>query len=301
MSEPPRVGVLGARSLVGYHLLPLVAKRPARALAVSRSPATPADHPRIDWCRPGDPAPATASLPDWVALCPIWSVAEHLPWLESLGIRRLVALSSMSIATKTASPAVEERRVAARLADAEAGLSAWADTSGARLTILRSTMIYDGIHDRNVSSIAACVGRWGWFPLCGAAEGLRQPVHAADVAAACLAALEHEPPRRCYALSGGEALPFRELVERTCRAHGLAPRTVSLPPRVWRALAALARGLGLVSGSAAGIGQRMNEDLSVDHAEAAADLGFEPRPFVPGVSSRCSDHDDSHDTSRPLL
>lgn len=282
MSEPPWVGVLGARSLVGRHLLPLVTRRPARVLAVSRSRSTAAEHPGITWCVPGGPQPADPSLPDWIALCPIWTVAEHLPWLESLGIRRLVALSSMSVATKTDSPAAGERRLAGRLVAAEGDLLAWADAGGVGLTILRPTMIYDGLHDRNVAAIAACVRRCGWFPLCGAADGLRQPVHAGDVAAACLAALEHDPPRRSYTLSGGEALPFRELVERTCRAHGLRPRAVSLPPRLWRTLATVAERLGILPGSAAGIGQRMNQDLSAAHAEAARDLGFAPRPFVPG-------------------
>ena len=288
MSEPPWVGVLGARSLVGRHLLPLVT-RPARVLAVSRSRITPAEHPRLTWVVPGAPLPAAAPLPVWIALCPIWSVAEHLPWLESLGIRRLVALSSMSIATKTTSPAAEERRLAARLAAAEDGLLAWADSRDVGLTILRPTMIYDGLHDRNVAAIAACVRRYRWFPLCGEAAGLRQPVHAGDVAAACLAAIEHDPPRRSYTLSGGESLPFRELVERTCRAHGLPPRTARLPPWLWQTLATVAERLGLTKGgSAAGIGRRMNEDLSAAHTEAAHDLGFVPRPFFPGGGGRAA-------------
>lgn len=281
MSEPPWVGVLGARSLVGHHLLPLLARRPAEVLAVSRARITPPANQGLRWSPPGTPAPAR-TVPDWIALCPIWCVAEHRSWLESLGIRRLVALSSMSIVTKTNSPAMEERRLAGRLAAAEEELTAWAEAADVGLVILRPTMIYDGVHDRTVASIAACVGRFGWFPLCGAAEGLRQPIHAGDVAAACVAALEQDPPRTSYTLSGGEPLPFRELVERTCRANGLAPRTVTLPSWLWQPLAALAARLGLVPGSAAGIGSRMNEDLSAGHAEAARELGFTPRPFVPG-------------------
>ncbi|MFM8415206.1 MAG: NAD-dependent epimerase/dehydratase family protein [Planctomycetota bacterium] len=289
MSEPPWVGVLGARSLVGRHLLPLVTMRSARVLAVSRSQATPTQQALITWCLPGDPPAVASPLPDWIALCPIWTVAAHLPWLESLGVQRLVALSSMSVATKTGSPDAQERRLAGRLAAAEEGLLDWADSSGVGLTILRPTMIYDGLHDRNVAAIAACVRRCGWFPLCGAAEGLRQPVHAGDVAAACVAALKRDPPRRSYTLSGGEPLPFRELVERTCRAHGLTPRTLSLPPWLWRTLATVAERVGLMPGSAVGIGQRMNEDLSASHAEAALDLGFAPRPFVPGSGRWAAD------------
>lgn len=286
MSEPARVGVLGATSLVGRSLLPLLVRRRHRVLAVSRSAATPpgARDERIHWCRPGAPQPGgDAIVGDWVALCPLWVVPEQAAWLERLACRRLVALSSTSVETKAASPAAAERRLAARLAGAEDDVRAWADRRGIGLTILRPTMIYDGIDDGNVAAIAACVRWFGWFPLCGPATGLRQPVHAGDVAAACLAALEHDPSQSCYTLSGGEALPFRELVARTCRAHGLRPRMVSLPPWAWGTIASLARGLG-IGGSTVGVGQRMNEDLSCSHAAAAADLGFSPRPFVPGGS-----------------
>jgi len=287
MSEPPRVGVLGARSLVGRFLLPVLVRRGHAVLAVSRSaPQTAAaTDAGIHWCRPGTLRPAGDDhVNSWVALCPLWVVADHAAWLEQLACRRLVALSSTSVETKRESPAAAERRLATRLAAAEAELLAWADSRGIALTILRPTMIYDGVADGNVTAIAACVRWLGWFPLSGPATGLRQPVHAGDVAAACLAALEDEPPQLCYTLSGGEAVPFRELVVRTCRAHGLTPRTVCLPRWAWRTLAGLARGLGLVGETAAGIGQRMNEDLSCSHAEAAADLGFRPRPFVPGGS-----------------
>lgn len=286
MSEPRRVGVLGATSLVGRSLLPLLVRRHHRVLAVSRSAAEPVTETdeHIHWCRPGTPRPGgDAIVGDWIALCPLWVVPGQAAWLERLECRRLVALSSTSLKTKAASPTAAERRLAARLTAAEEDVSAWAGRRRIGLTILRPTMIYDGIDDGNIAAIAACVRRFGWFPLCGPATGLRQPVHAGDVAAACLAALEHEPSQPCYTISGGEALPFRELVARTCRAHGLPPRMVSLPRWAWSTIAGLAHGLG-IGGSTVGVGQRMNEDLSCSHADAAADLGFSPRPFVPGGS-----------------
>jgi nucleoside-diphosphate-sugar epimerase len=309
MSESPRVGVLGATSLVGRCLLPLLFRRGRSVLAVSRSASEPAGDgtAEIGWCRPGSQQLADGEpVADWISLCPLWAVPEQAAWLEQLGCRRLVVLSSMSLVTKASSPDPAERQVANRLARAEADVLAWADGGAIRLTILRPTMIYDGARDGNVAAIAAWVRRFGWFPLCGPATGLRQPVHVGDVAAACLAALdrdfvtrrfllhdpagagpdaeagEHGSATRCYPLSGGEALPFRELVVRTCRAHGLTPRTVSIPAGVWHALAAVARGLRIARGPLAGVGQRMNEDLSCGHAAAAADFGFRPRPFVPG-------------------
>jgi uncharacterized protein YbjT (DUF2867 family) len=282
MSDPAYVGVLGATSIVGGSLLPLLAERSGGVWACSRSATGRAATAGVGWGRPGDPPPTGwEPIRRWIALCPLWTLPKQFAWLERCGVERLVALSSTSRDTKAASPERAERLLAARLAAAEEALEGWSQATGVAVTILRPTMIYDGVNDGNVAAIAAFVRRYGVFPLCGNAAGLRQPVHAADVARACLAAGEKDVPGRDYTLSGGEALPFHELVTRTCQAQGLALRTVRVPAPAWQALAGFARLLG-VAQPLAGIGRRMNEDLSVGHEAAAAELGFQPRPFVPG-------------------
>jgi nucleoside-diphosphate-sugar epimerase len=282
MSKAPRVGVIGGASLVGRQLVPLLARRGgvlACARQIERHAASA--EAGVRWHGTGASVPPDmVPMPEWVALCPLWAVPDHLDWLEQAGVERLVAVSSMSIVTKASSPDPAERHVADRLAAAEARLGTWAEGRGISLTLLVPTMIYDGATDGNVAAIAAWVRRYGWFPLCGPALGLRQPVHAGDVAAACLAALERRPPGRRYELSGGEALPFRELVIRTCRAHGVAPRLISLPPPAWSLAATIIRRLGIAGGATVAMGRRMNEDLSCDHTAAARDLGFSPRPFA---------------------
>lgn len=270
---------------MGRCLIPRLVRRGHAVVACSRtaqpSPATPAAG--AVWIRPGAPLPAGLDrVPVWISLCPLWVTVELLDWLDSAGVEQLAAVSSTSLVTKQRSGDPAERQLAARLARAEEALFAWAEGRGVVATVLRPTMIYDGRSDNNVSAIAAWVRRCGWFPLCGSAEGLRQPVHADDVASACVTSAFHPEPRRIYTLSGGERLAFRDLVERTCRSHGLAPRTVRLPAWAWRLLVVLAARLGLAPAASAAMGARMNEDLVFDHADATADLGFRPRPFVPG-------------------
>ena len=284
MRDAGLVGVIGADSLVGRPLVPLLAQTARGVLACSRQAALVAEPVQggVHLHRTGAPLPAgSAVVRGWITLCPLWAVPDQFAWLERLGAAHVVALSSMSAVTKVASPDASERALAARLTAAEARLRSWAADRGIRLTLLAPTMIYDGRTDGNVAAIAAWVRRFGWFPLCGPALGLRQPVHAGDVAAACLAAIDRRPAQARYPLSGGEALPFRELVERVCRAHGLVPRTLRLPLWAWSVAAALARGLGFAGGATVGMARRMNEDLSCDHAAAEADLGFHPRPFDP--------------------
>lgn len=284
MREAGLVGVIGADSLVGRPLVRLLGQTARGVVACSRQAAVVAEPVRggVHPHRTGAPLPAgSAPVPGWITLCPLWAVPDQFAWLEHLRAEHVVALSSMSAVTKAASPDVAERSLAARLTAAEARLTAWAADRGIRLTLLVPTMIYDGRTDGNVAAVAAWVRRFGWFPLCGPALGLRQPVHAGDVAAACRAAIDRPPAQIRYTLSGGEALPFRDLVVRICRAHGLAPRTLRLPPWAWSVAATLARGLGFAGGATVGMARRMNEDLSCNHAAAEADLGFHPRPFDP--------------------
>jgi len=281
MTAAATVGVLGATSLVGRPLRRQLGAAGARVVACSRNPPTDSSDAHLVWQRSGADLPEALRVSDWIAACPVWATAAAFDWLVATGLERLVALSSTSLISKRASPDAAERALADRLAEAEAELTGLAARAGTRLVILRPTMIYDGHRDGNVAAIAAWVRRWGWFPLCGAARGLRQPVHADDVATACRAALGHPAPLPAYTLSGGEPLPFGDLVRRTCEAHGLPPRVVHLPGWAWRPLAGAGRCLGLAAGATAGMAARMNEDLVFDHSAATADLGFRPRPFSP--------------------
>lgn len=262
------VGVLGPRSFVGRALLRQLEAAGWQPLAVSRKEPTD---------RRAGPA---QQITHWVALCPIWVLEEHFLRLEAAGVTRLVALSSTSRFTKQASADAGERETAATLEAAEATLLAWAGRSGVAATILRPTLIYDGIHDRNIAMMKAWIGRWGFFPLVGAAVGLRQPVHVDDVAAACVAALAAASPRPAYDLSGAEALPYRRMVARVFESMGKRPRVVSLPRWLVRAGILPLRALPRYRHITAAMFDRMNEDLAFDHSAAARDLGFSPRPFV---------------------
>ncbi len=274
------IGVLGATSLVGRPLLKSLVAAGTPVVACSRRPPAK-QQTGITWCRPHDPPPVSTPITHWIALCPAWVTVDTFAWLVSCGAMRVAAVSSTSVASKRTSPDPAERRLATRLADAEATLVSHAGSTGVTLVLLRPTMIYDGHTDRNIVAIADFARRWGWFPICGPALGLRQPVHANDVADACLAVLEHPAPKPIYTLSGGEPLPFRDMVMQTCLASGLAPRLISLPHGLWRLAAIVGRCLGHAGGATSGTAARMNEDLVFDHTDAAADLGFRPRAFTP--------------------
>lgn len=259
----PAVGVLGATSFVGQAVVSRLDEAGCRAVPVSRRAEIHDAH-----------------IPRWITLCPIWVLPEHFARLEACGATRLVALSSTSRFTKSDSADAGERDVAEKLAAAEAAVFEWAGRRGVVATVLRPTLIYDGVLDRNIVTIAAFIRRWGFFPVVGTARGLRQPVHVDDVASACVAALTAASPAPAYDISGAETLPYRRMVERVFASLGKQPRIVSLPRWVAKAGVAALRALPTYRHVTVAMFDRMDDDLTFDHAAAARDLGFEPRRFV---------------------
>jgi nucleoside-diphosphate-sugar epimerase len=215
-----------------------------------------------------------------LSLSPIWLLPQALPALEAAGARRLVAFSSTSRITKAQSPDPGEREVAARLATSEDTVRQACEAAGVRWTLLRPTMIYAEGQDRNVSRLAGLIRRLGLLPLAGDGRGLRQPVHAQDLAGAALAAAAAPATfDRTYDLPGGETLSYRAMAERVFAGLGRRPRIVPVPPTLWRLGLALAR--PLLPGATAAMGERMSEDLVFDGRPARADFGWAPRPFHP--------------------
>jgi nucleoside-diphosphate-sugar epimerase len=208
-------------------------------------------------------------LPDYFAL------------IEAAGARRVVVLSSTSRFTKVGSGDMAEQATVAQLIEGEARLQAWAESRGIEWVILRPTLIYGLGRDKNINEIARFIRRFGFFPVLGEAMGLRQPIHAEDVAGACVSALQAPgAANRAYNISGGETLSYREMVVRVFAAVGRRPRVLTVPLWAFRLAVSLLRFLPRYRLWSAGMAERMNRDLVFDHAEAARDLGFKPRAFA---------------------
>ena len=282
-----RILVLGATSLIGRRLFSQPAPPGMALVAVSRRPSGrdppgPSVEPAVTWLAAdlADPGLRLPQADAVLSLSPIWLLPHALPALLATGARRLVAVSSTSRITKADSPVVEERAIAARLAEGETATIAACTAAGVAWTLLRPTLIYAEGEDRNVSRLAGLIARFGVLPLAGRGDGLRQPVHAADLALAVLQAL-HAPAAldRTYNLPGGETLTYRAMAVRIFEAMGRRPRLLSLPPPLWRLGLALAS--PVLPGATAAMGARMSEDLTFDAGPATRDFGYAPRPFRP--------------------
>lgn len=219
-------------------------------------------------------------IPYWICAAPIWVLPEHFTLLELCGARKVVAVSSTSRFTKNHSSDPEEQIIARRLAESEERLKNWAGKTGVEWIILHPTLIYGNGQDKNISEIARFIRRFGFFPVFGKAQGLRQPIHYDDVAAACVSALlVTHVKNRSYNITGGETLTYREMVSRIFAALGRRPRLLTVPLWVFRISVAFLRRLPRYRLWSTAMAERMNRDLVFDHAEAARDLGFNPKRF----------------------
>jgi nucleoside-diphosphate-sugar epimerase len=197
-----------------------------------------------------------------------------------MGLKRVIAFTSTSIVTKIESEVASERELLRRLAEGERRLIATCERYNVGWTILRPTIIYAEGRDGNVSRLARLIRRFGMLPLMGDGAGLRQPVHAEDLAIGAIAAAASDAAiGKTYALPGGETISYREMVGRIFDALGKPRRIISAPPFVWRLAFALAK--PLLPNANAAMGARMAKDMVFDPAPAVRDFGWNPRGFRP--------------------
>ncbi len=281
ITNPVRALVFGASGQIGRFLLPELVAHGVEVEAVSRD-AQPAQ-PGVTWRRfdlyiNGD----AAQRPDVVfSTGPLDGL---LAWLSRTRHRpaRIVAFSSTSAATKLDSPDPAERELAAHLQRSEQALAAHCDARDIGWTILRPTLVYGCGMDANLSRIATLARRWRIVPLPRDATGLRQPVHAHDLAVcAWVASNTGRSLRRRYDLCGGETLSYLEMVRRTVACLTPPGRVLALSPWLFRGLAGLATRLRVVSDFGPGMLERMRQDLVFSASDAERDLGWSPRPFRP--------------------
>jgi GT2 family glycosyltransferase/nucleoside-diphosphate-sugar epimerase len=278
------VAVVGASSMVGKALLPMLAEAGVKVIAYSRKPAK--DHEQyqagIEWREMSSlqDNENAEKISDWVWVAPIKTLPQQLHLMQRAGAHHIVALSSTSRFTKKTSSSAAERVFVEELIAGEDRLQAWAEEHSAAWTILRPTLIYGLGLDKNVGVIAKFIRRFHFFPILGEAKGMRQPIHACDVAAACKAALERSgAENHAYNISGSEKLSYRTMVAKIFETVSIRPRFLSIPLWMFSAGVTVARLLPPFRSWSPAMAERMNRDMTFDYDDAARDLAFSPRGF----------------------
>jgi len=273
--------LLGAGNLIARYLMPRLLAAGYDTVAVARRAVPVPSEIRVETVEFGRDeswaAPAGAAV---VSVLPLAVLASLLPRLA--GARCIVAVGSTSLFSKAGSDDPKEQATARKLDRAEAVIMARCAEDGTPATILRPTLVYDGMDDRNVARMIRVVRRYRVLPIARPSHGLRQPIHADDVAKAILGAIDNpDAAGRAFNIAGGEVLTYRAMAERVFRSQGLPPRFIVLPVSWLRRAFGLAARAGVVreTGFGSAVFERMNQDLVFDNAEGLAVLDYRPRRF----------------------
>ena len=270
-----RVLLTGATSQIGVALRALLQGQGHEVVALSRNAVV--DDASVRWQQAdlGDGWPAVGRFDAVISFGPMQALADALAALPEAPCRRLVATSSMSAVSKRESAVPEDRALSAALREAEAALAAQCERLSIGWTVLRPTMIYGLGVDENISPIARRAMRTRVFPY-PPGRGMRQPVHAEDVALAAWRAVNREDAAgETIEIGGGERLRIDAMFRRV--RDSLPAWTLPLPvPRGVLGMATRLRpGLrGFVS--------RIDQDLLADNTRLEKILGVKPRGFSPG-------------------
>ena len=275
--------VTGASSQLGVFLLPRLQAAGYGVLALSRkAPAASLEvAPNVTWSRPDtldrvSPGP----LRHIVSCGPLELACD---FLESRApIERAVVFSTSSVLAKLDTPDRDESRRLAAIARTEIRLRAVCARAGTALLLLRPTLIWGCGLDRNISLLARFGRRFGFIPVAGDAGGLRQPVHADDLASLAVQALGAQPPIELESPAcGGSTLTYRAMVERIAGCGEKRVSVVSLPGSLLGGLVALSSRLPGLDSLNAEMVRRQGQDMTFDDSTLRDALGSTPRPFEP--------------------
>jgi len=278
----PAVLLTGASSQIGVFVIPRLVRAGFRVLAVSRQ-GKPEAFPyfeQVEWLSESGAIASVKSCRYLLSAGPLALARKFLA--VNSGLQKAVVFSSSSVETKQRSGNPAEREQMREMLSREAELRSISESNSVKLVIFRPTLIYGCGLDTNISRLARWISRFGFMPVNGRAAGLRQPVHADDLAAVAVTALlcEDDLPQ-VLNLCGGESLRYSDMVGKIFTALGKPVRLLRLPQWLFVLLVSLLSILKPAGGINGEMVRRQRQDLVFDDRPARALLKYNPRPFAP--------------------
>lgn len=283
--KTPTVLLAGASGQIGVFAMPRLLDLGFKIIAISRSGKPPGwpDTEGVSWLGEGAAISAAADCTKLLSVGPMDLAHRLLQALDQL--KDVVVFSSTSVQTKAGSENQLENKQARQLLELESKLQSCARARQIQLVIFRPTLVYGCGLDANISRLANWIQRFGFMPVNGQAAGLRQPVHADDLAAVAIKAMlsEQELPT-VLNVAGGETLSYAEMVSRIFPAMGKPVWLLRLPEWLFVSMVNVAGLFRSDSGLNTEMVRRQAVDLVFDDHQAKELLGYDPRPFNPANS-----------------
>ncbi|MBP2639683.1 MAG: 3-beta hydroxysteroid dehydrogenase/isomerase family protein [Firmicutes bacterium] len=154
-----------------------------------------------------------------------------------------------------------------------------------KVTILRPTMIYGDLCDRNISKFIYMVDKCPFIPLINGGKSLIQPVNARDIGKALFAVLmkPDKLSKIAYDLSGDKPITMIDTFKLISDELDKKRIFISVPLGLGVLLAKALKVLTLGKIDYVEKVQRMGEDRSYPHDDATKEFGYSPMNFEEGI------------------
>jgi uncharacterized protein YbjT (DUF2867 family) len=154
-----------------------------------------------------------------------------------------------------------------------------------KVTILRPTMIYGDLCDRNMSKFIKMVHKLRVMPVIDGGNSLLQPVNARDLGKAFFIVLmsPEQTSGKAYDLSGEKPIKMIEVFNLISQELCIKRTFLSIPLKVGVLMAKILKALTLRTVDYVEKVERMGEDRSYSHDDAAKDFGYHPMSFEEGI------------------
>lgn len=158
------------------------------------------------------------------------------------------------------------------------------NASAIGLTILRPTMIYGNVNDKNMVIFIKMVDKLRLFPVIDRGKSLLQPVNGRDLGKAYYQVLaKPEIMNGDYILSGEKPIRMLDMFKLISNNLGKKTVFVNVPLGFGEFSARILKAVTLWKVDYIEKVQRMGEDRSYPHDDAAIDFGYDPMPFEEGL------------------
>lgn len=194
------------------------------------------------------------------------------------GIKRFILVYTTGMFSKY-------KKAAKPYLDLEKRVHDIAEANGISVTILRPTMIYGTLDDKNVSIFIRMVDKLRLFPVINGAKYELQPVYARDLGEAYYSVLMNpaSTANKSYNLSGGAPIMLIDMLKTISGYLGKKTHFISVPFWLAYSGACALYALTLAHIDYREKVQRMIEPRVFEHDAATADFGYKPVRFEEGV------------------
>lgn len=199
-------------------------------------------------------------------------------------VRRVVMVHTTGVYSKFKEASEEYKTIEAQIDEILKG-------SDVNITIIRPTMIFGDMCDRNIHKFIKMVDKFPVMPEINRGAGKIRPVNARDLAKAYYTVCMCDSlPEIRYDLSGERSLSLHELFELIGEFLGKKVHYISCPMWLGCFGAKLVKAISFKKLDLVERVLRMGEDRDYGHDAATRDFGYTPEPFCDGLRREVSEY-----------